>query len=107
METPADDPTLSFLRFTAAGLAESARQVRLGLNLTQAEVARDIGVSIGTYKKFERSGEISLMKFLEVLRVLGRLRDVPFLAFAEPKNPREAAGQARRRQRAARPRSAR
>jgi DNA-binding XRE family transcriptional regulator len=94
------DPSTIFLHYTASRLAEEVRQVRLGLNMTQATVALRIGVSLPTYKKFEKTGEISLLKFLEVLRVIGRLQDVTFLNLPAPKTPSEAAQQAQHRQRA-------
>jgi transcriptional regulator with XRE-family HTH domain len=93
-------PTTFFQQYTASRLADGVRQVRLGLNMTQATVAARIGVSLPTYKKFEKTGEISLLKFLEILRVIGRSQDVTFINLPNPKTPQEAEQQAKHRQRA-------
>ncbi len=49
------------------------RQLRKELNLTQAEIADRSGVSLGSVKRFERLGKISLESFLKLLLILGRL----------------------------------
>jgi transcriptional regulator with XRE-family HTH domain len=94
----------AFLNQTARRLADAVRQARLGQNMTQAMLAEYIGVSLPTYKKFEKTGEISLMKFLHVLRVLGRSQDVTFIALNEPRTPEES--RQRQRKRARRTRTA-
>lgn len=47
---------------------------RLRLNLTQAEVSRQAGISLRTYKRFESTGISTLPTFVAILRVLKRLR---------------------------------
>lgn len=47
---------------------------RLRLNLTQESVARQAGVALRTYKRFEAVGRTNLATFVAILRVLNRLR---------------------------------
>lgn len=54
-------------------LAEKARRRRLDYNLTQAELSEKSGVSLGSLRRFETSGEISLASFLAISQVLGEL----------------------------------
>ncbi len=48
----------------ATDLALRAKQLRLSMNLTQAQLAKQSGVSLGSLKRFEGSGEISLQNLL-------------------------------------------
>lgn len=62
---------------TAADLRETvrvaARDRRVAVNLTQAELALRSGVPLGTLKRFERLGEISLTSLLAVAEALDAL----------------------------------
>jgi transcriptional regulator with XRE-family HTH domain len=49
------------------------KQKRLTLNLTQKTVAERSSVSLGTLKKFERTGQIALISLLKIALVLGVL----------------------------------
>lgn len=51
-------------------LANRLKQRRLTRNLTQAGLAARSGVSLGTLKKFEQSGSISLVSFVRLLVAL-------------------------------------
>ena len=55
----------------AADLAKRLRTRRLTRNLTQEGFARRSGVALGTLKKFERSGAISLVSFIRMVVALG------------------------------------
>lgn len=55
----------------AADLAIRLRSKRLARNLTQEGLARRSGVALGTLKKFERSGAISLVSFIRLIVALG------------------------------------
>lgn len=59
------------------------RQFRLAQNLTQKGLALRSGVSLGSIKRFEASGEISLSSQLDIAMALGCLRDFESL-FALP-----------------------
>ncbi len=55
----------------AEDLAKRLRMRRLARNLTQEGLARRSGVALGTLKKFERSGAISLVSFIRLVVALG------------------------------------
>lgn len=55
----------------AADLAKRSKARRLARNLTQEGLARRSGVALGTLKKFERSGAISLVSFIRLAVALG------------------------------------
>ena len=50
----------------AMGLAKRAKGRRLSLDLTLEGLARRSGVALGTLKKFERTGNISLVSFIRL-----------------------------------------
>lgn len=89
-------------------LAGKARRRRLDLNMTQAELAERSGVSLGSLRRFERCGEISLASFLALAQVLGELAEFGRL-FMEPERrslfekplPRRERGAGSRRREAA------
>ena len=55
----------------AEDLAIRLRARRLARNLTQEGLARRSGVALGTLKRFERSGAISLVSFIRLVVALG------------------------------------
>ena len=55
----------------ATELAKRLRKRRLEENMTQEGLARRSGVPLGTLKKFEASGSISLVSFIRLLIALG------------------------------------
>ena len=55
----------------AADLAKRLKTRRLSRNLTQEGLARRSGVALGTLKKFERTGTISLVSFIRLVVALG------------------------------------
>ena len=66
LQTPSD---------TQRELAARVKARRLALNITQAELAERSGVSFGSLRRFEATGEISLRSFLELALVLGELKE--------------------------------
>lgn len=50
--------------------------MRLQLGWSQDELARRAGLRPATYRLFEQTGRIALLRLLRVLSVLDRLRDV-------------------------------
>lgn len=56
-------------------LASNVKSRRLELNLTQAALARRAGIKLPTYRRFERTGEISLMGLLQIAFTLDCLDD--------------------------------
>jgi len=84
----------------AMELAGAVRTRRLGLNLSQDDLAKASGVPLATLKKFERTGQISLTSFLslcDALDVGHRLNDI--VPPAPPSSLDEVDGKAPRRTR--------
>ena len=67
-------------------VATRAKERRLALNISQKELAERSGVSLGSVKRFESNGLISLSSLLEIALVLGRLQDFDTL-LAAPASP--------------------
>lgn len=55
-------------------IAKKAKAKRKYLKLTQQQLAEKSGVSLGSLKRFERSGEISLSSLLKIALVLDSLK---------------------------------
>ena len=66
-------------------LAARAKERRLALNISQQELAERSGVSLGSIKRFESSGQVSLASLLEIALVLGRLGDFEALFISNDK----------------------
>lgn len=56
-------------------IASRARDLRLELNLSQQTLSEKSGVSYGSLKKFEQTGQISLESLLKLAVVLGCMDD--------------------------------
>lgn len=56
-------------------IALNHKVLRKKAKLSQAELAERSGVSLGSIKRFETKGEISLVFLLKLVHVLGRLND--------------------------------
>lgn len=56
-------------------IATRAREIRLSQNLTQAGLSLRSGVSLGSLKRFEKTGEISLKSLIDIAVALGCLGD--------------------------------
>ena len=54
-------------------LASRHRALRKQLKMSQQEMADRSGVSLGSLKRFERTGKISLESLLKLMHLLGRL----------------------------------
>ncbi len=65
-------------------LVERCRNIRLSQNMTQQEVAERAGVSLRTYRRFEQEGQISLERFVAVVRALNRMGDLESLLQPPP-----------------------
>lgn len=64
-------------------LAERLKARRLSQNLTQEGLSTRSGVSWGSIKRFERTGQISLDSLLKLCLVLGCLQDFENISLAE------------------------
>ena len=56
-------------------LAQRTRTLRKEYKMSQSELAHRANVSLGSYKRFESSGHISLDSFLKIAFILGKLND--------------------------------
>lgn len=56
-------------------LSERIRALRKQLRMSQEEMAERSGVSLGSLKRFENSGKISLESLLKLMHLLGRLNE--------------------------------
>lgn len=72
------------------GIAERIVQLRKRKKITQKEIARRSGVSLGSVKRFEHSGEISLQSLTKIAIALGvdgeldtLFSEVPFASIEE------------------------
>jgi len=68
----------------ALDLAEWAAKQRLSQNLTQQDVYDRADIASSTYKRFEQTGEISLLRFIAILRAIGRLDVVEQILNIQP-----------------------
>jgi transcriptional regulator with XRE-family HTH domain len=71
---------------TGLNLAQKHRALRKRLNISQKEMAERSGVSLGSLKRFEHTGKISLESLLKLAHLLGRLTDFGKL-LEEKENP--------------------
>jgi transcriptional regulator with XRE-family HTH domain len=67
-------------------IAQRHRVLRKRLKISQKEMAERSGVSLGSLKRFERSGKISLESLLKLMHLLGRLSDFDHV-LKEKENP--------------------
>lgn len=56
-------------------LAKRTRTLRKEHKMSQSELAQRANVSLGSYKRFETSGHISLDSLLKIAFILGKLND--------------------------------
>ena len=56
-------------------IALKHRILRKEAAMSQSELAERSGVSLGSIKRFESSGQISLVSLLKLIHILGRLAD--------------------------------
>jgi transcriptional regulator with XRE-family HTH domain len=57
-------------------LSEKCRELRLRQNMSQQEVSERAGIALRTYRRFEQEGQISLERFVAVVRALNRLSEL-------------------------------
>lgn len=60
------------------------RQLRKQIKLSQSQLAERSGVSLGSIKRFERTGKVSFESLLKLAQILGRLGD--FESLFSPKD---------------------
>ena len=65
-------------------LAQKHKVLRKELRLSQVELAERSGVSLGSLKRFETTGKISLESLLKLAHLLDRLKDFDPVFQPEP-----------------------
>lgn len=60
-------------------LAQRHKTLRKQLKMSQEEMADRSGVSLGSLKRFENTGKISLESLLKLMHLLGRLSEIDTL----------------------------
>ena len=63
----------------AKAVAARAKQRRVALQLTQAELAQKAGMPLATYRRFEQKGQITLLGLLRIAFALDCLDDFKVL----------------------------
>ena len=66
-------------------IAERFKRVRLDRNMSQAQLSERSGVSLGSLRRFESEGEISLKSLVLLAIALNRAQDFDKLFYTEPK----------------------
>lgn len=67
-------------KVVASKMAQGMTSLRLEQNITQVDLAKKSGVSLGSIKRFESKHEISLKHLLQVALVLGVLENFKTIA---------------------------
>jgi len=57
-------------------IADRCKSLRLEQNLSQEEIAGRSGITLSTYRRFEREGSISLERLVSVIHCLGRISEL-------------------------------
>ena len=70
-------------------LARKTRLLRKEKKLSQQDLATKANVSLGSYKRFERTGQVALDSFIRIAFILGRLDDFDALLKVEVQKPSE------------------
>jgi transcriptional regulator with XRE-family HTH domain len=84
-----------------ADLGRRLQEIRLGRNISQAQLAAEAGVARRTITRLESGGGVSLETFIRVLRALGLLdRLTELLPDTSVRPIEEVRGRGRRQQRA-------
>lgn len=56
-------------------IAERVRALRVEHQLTQADLSDRAGISLGTYRRFEQTGNIDLLRLIKIAQILYREDD--------------------------------
>lgn len=65
-------------------IAQRVKAIRLDYNWTQAEVSKRSGVTLGSIRRFEQTGEISLASLYKISEALLRINDWNQLFLPKP-----------------------
>ncbi len=65
-------------------IAQRCKAIRLEQNLSQQEIAKRSGITLSTYRRFEREGSISLERLVSVVHSLGRISELEKILLPTP-----------------------
>lgn len=68
-------------------ISSREKKLRKKQKITQAELAKKTGVSLGSLKRFEQTGEISLSALLKIARFLDVLNDFDLIFASNEETP--------------------
>ena len=71
-------------------MSNKIKKIRIALNLTQDEFALKSGVTLSTYRTFEKSGKGSFETFIKIVSGLGRVNELDKMLYLETFSPIEA-----------------
>jgi len=71
-------------------ISTKIKSIRLGLNRTQTDLAKSIGIPKATYVRFENAGEGSFENFIRIMQGLGRVSELESLLRTSDFSPLEA-----------------
>jgi len=86
--------------FLLKEMGERIRDIRIAKNLTQEEVAEDIGVSLSTIKRIESGTGSTLENFLRILRYFNLTQNLEVLIPTQQQSAEEIYRNVSKRQRA-------
>ncbi len=86
--------------FLLKEMGERIRDIRIAKNLTQEEVAEDIGVSLSTIKRIESGTGSTLENFLRILRYFNLIQNLEILIPPQQQSAEEIYRNVSKRQRA-------
>ncbi len=74
----------------ALDISQKIKTVRIGLNFTQEEFALKSGVTLSTYRTFEKSGKGSFETFIMIVTGLGRINELSRILVSSDFSPIQA-----------------
>ncbi len=86
--------------FLLKEIGERIRDIRIAQNLTQEEMAADIGVSLSTIKRIESGTGSTLENFLRILRYFNLTQNLEILIPSQQQSAEEIYRNVSKRQRA-------
>ena len=83
----------------SSDIASKIKNLRIANNNTQEEFALKVGVTLSTYRTFERNGKGSFETFIKIVSGLGRLGELKRMLLLSDFSPIEALKQKKKPQR--------
>ncbi|MCK5293646.1 MAG: helix-turn-helix transcriptional regulator [Arcobacteraceae bacterium] len=71
-------------------ISNKIKKIRIVQNYTQREFALKAGVTLSTYRTFEKSGQGSFETFIKIIGALGRINELDKMLILETFSPIEA-----------------